>query len=73
MIGIMFKRKQEEFPVNKRVKGLSIGFSIFLFLCTIINFVSGHIGAAIGGLGAGIFYLSLSLGGYENIKSKMSK
>ena len=55
--------------MNKKMKCLSIGFSIFLFLCTAINFVSGHIGAAIGGLGAGIFYLALPLGGYENIKN----
>ena len=55
--------------MNKKVKGLSIALSIFLFLCTTINFISGHIGAAIGGLGAGIFYLALPLGGYENIKN----
>lgn len=54
--------------MSKKTKCLSIGLSIFLFLCTAINFVSGHIGAAMGGLGAGIFYLALSLGGYENIK-----
>jgi len=45
---------------EERISILFLIFSIFLFLCTVINFANGHIGAAIGGLGAGIFYLSFS-------------
>ena len=44
---------------EKRLSILSLLFSIFLFLCAIINLASKHIGAAIGGFGAGVFYLSL--------------
>jgi len=54
--------------INKKEKRISILFlifSIFLFLCSVINFASGQIGAAIGGLGSGIFYLSLSFVAYE--------
>jgi len=40
-------------------------FSIFLFLCTVINLANRHIGAAIAGFGAGIFYLSFFLVAYE--------
>ncbi len=39
--------------------------SIFLFLCTIINAANGHIGAAIAGSGAGIFYLSFAFATYK--------
>lgn len=34
-------------------------FSIFLFLCAVIEFTIGHIGAAIGNLGAGFYFLSI--------------
>lgn len=49
--------------MNKKEKWLFIAgmiLSIFLFLCAVINFAKGHTGAAIGSLGAGIFYLALS-------------
>lgn len=49
--------------MNKKEKRLSIAglvLSIFLLLCAVINFVRGHIGAAIGALGAGIFFMALS-------------
>lgn len=59
---------------EKRISILFLIFSIFLFLCTIINFVNGHIGATIGGFGAGIFYLSFYLVAYEKSqKDKESK
>lgn len=54
--------------MNKKEKRLSIGFSIFLFLCAVINSASGQIGAAISVLGACIFYLALSLADNEKIK-----
>ncbi len=40
---------------------LCLGFSIFLFLCMVINFVTGHVGGAIAALGAGFFFLSFYL------------
>ena len=65
---------------EKRIFILFLIFSVFLFLCTVINFASGHIGAAIGGLGAGGFYLCLYFAAYEksrnhgeNKKDKESK
>ncbi|MDE7262779.1 MAG: hypothetical protein K2N78_12080 [Oscillospiraceae bacterium] len=63
--------------MNKKEKRLSTGFlvfTIFLFLCAVINFANGHIGAAICSLGADMFYLALSLADYEeNQKSKENK
>lgn len=35
---------------------MAVGFSIFLFLCAVINFAAGHIGAAISSLGEGGFF-----------------
>ncbi len=46
---------------KKPTSTLFLIFSIFVFLCAVINFAGGHIGAAIGGLGAGFFYLSFFL------------
>lgn len=38
---------------EKRISVLLLIFSVFLFLCTVINFANGHIGACDnGGLGA---------------------
>lgn len=57
--------------MNRKEKRISIAgiiFSVFLFLCTIINFTSGQIGAAIASLGAGIFFLLISLALYEKDK-----
>ena len=54
--------------MNKKWKRLSIGLSIFLFLCAVINLVSGHTGAAICALGAGIFFLVLSAAVYQKNK-----
>ncbi len=56
---------------EKRLSILSLMFSMFLFLCTVINFANRNIGAAIAGFGAGIFYLSLFLVAYE--KSQKDK
>jgi len=44
---------------EKRISTLCLIFSIFLFLCTVINFAGRNMGAAIAGLGAGVFYLSI--------------
>ncbi len=60
--------------MNKKEKHIAIAglvFSGFLFLCAVINFVNWQIGAAIGSLGSGIFFLLLSLSSYEKVtKSK---
>jgi len=59
--------------MNKKEKRISIlffVFSIFLFLCSVLNLATGHIGAAIGGLGAGIFYLSFSYVAYKKIQKE---
>ncbi len=56
---------------EKRISVLCLIFSIFLFLCTVINLVNRHIGAAIAGLGSGIFFLSIFLVAYE--KSQKDK
>lgn len=56
---------------EKRISIAGIILSVFLFLCAVINFVNGHIGAAIGSIGAGIFFLLISLAAYE--KSKENK
>ncbi len=50
---------------ENRPSVLCLVFSAFLFLCTAINLADGNIGAAICGLGAGIFYLSLTFVAYE--------
>lgn len=52
-------------PKEKRISVLCLIFSIFLFLCTVINFANRKFGAALGGFGAGIFYLCLFLVAYE--------
>lgn len=57
--------------MKNKEKRIAIGgfvFSAFLFLCTVINLFSGHIGAAIGGLGAGIFFLAISFVAYKKSK-----
>ncbi len=57
--------------MNKKEKRLAIaGFVLsgFLLLCTLINLFSGHIGAAIGGLGAGIFFCAISFVAYKKGK-----
>lgn len=57
--------------MNKKGKRIAIGgfvFSGFLLLCTLINLFSGHIGAAIGGLGAGIFFFAMSSVAYKKGK-----
>ena len=46
--------------MDQKRKRLSIGLSIFLFLCAAVNFAGGHIGAVICGLGAGLFYWLVS-------------
>ena len=50
--------------MGKKGKRITIGglvLSAFLFLCAVINLFSGHIGAAIAGLGAGFSFFTLSL------------
>lgn len=57
--------------MNKKEKRISIAgmvFSAFLFLCAIINFTSGQIGATIASLGASVFFLLISLAVYEKGK-----
>lgn len=54
---------------EKRIPVLLLIFSVFLFLCTVINFANGHIGAAIGGLGAGGFCLCLSFAADEKSRN----
>lgn len=46
---------------EKRLPVVALIFSIFLFLCAVINLVSGHFGAAVCSLGSGIFFLAISL------------
>ncbi len=60
--------------MNKKEKRMSISaliFSIFLFLCAVINLEGGNIGAAICSFGSGIFYLCLFSGYYQ--KSQKDK
>lgn len=55
--------------MNKKENRLAIAglfFSIFLFLCAVINFVGGHTGAAVCAIGAGMFFLALSSAAYGN-------
>lgn len=57
--------------MKNKEKRIAIGgfvFSAFLLLCTVINLFSGHIGAAIGGLGAGIFFWAISFVAYKKSK-----
>lgn len=57
--------------MNKKEKRIAIAgifLSVFLFLCAIINFTSGQIGATIVSLLAGIFFLLISLAVYEKDK-----
>ena len=54
--------------MNQKEKRLFSGFSKFLFLCTVINFFTGHTGAAVCGLGAGAFYLALSSASQDKSK-----
>jgi len=61
--------------MNKKEKRLAIGgfvFLAFLLLCTVINLFSGHIGAAISGLGAGIFFCAISFVAYKKAKKRHS-
>lgn len=54
--------------MNKKEQRLSIVgliFSIFLFLCAVIDLVNGHILGAFCALCAGIFFSAVS---YRNIK-----
>lgn len=44
---------------GNRLSTLLLAFSIFLFICTIINLFAGHIGAAICGLAAGGFCMCI--------------
>ena len=46
--------------MEQKRERLAIGLFLFLFLCTAINLVSGHTGAAVCSLGAGVFYLLVS-------------
>ena len=50
--------------MGAKEKRLSIGFSIFLFLCAIINFVHGRAGAAACCFCAGGLFLALSFAGH---------
>lgn len=57
--------------MDKKEKRIAVGgllLSVFLFLCAVINLLSGHIGAAIGSLGAGIFFFALSSSAYKKEK-----
>ena len=40
---------------EKLISALLLAFSVFLFICALINLFTGHIGAAICGLAAGGF------------------
>lgn len=42
---------------EKRISALLLAFSLFLFICTVINLFTGHIGAAICSLAAGGFLM----------------
>lgn len=53
---------------EKRLAIVGFVFSAFLLLCTVINLFSGHISAAISGLGAGIFFLAISFVAYKKSK-----
>lgn len=44
---------------RKTLSTLLPAFSVFLFICTIINLFTGHIGAAICGLAAGGFCMCI--------------
>lgn len=46
--------------MDQKREQLTIGLLTFLFLCTVIDLASGHTGAAVCGLGAGVFYLMVS-------------
>jgi len=50
---------------EKRIAVLCLVFSVFLFLCTVINLTGGNIGAAVAGFGSGIFYLCISFVLYQ--------
>ncbi len=57
--------------MGKKEKYMAIGgfaLSAFLFLCAVINLLSGHIGAVIGSLGAGIFFFCISFAAYQKSK-----
>lgn len=54
--------------MKQKEKRIFTGFSIFLFLCAVINFAGKQIGAAVCSLGAGIFLWVLSAA-YEKIKN----
>lgn len=46
--------------MEQKRKRLAIGLFTLLCLCAVIDLVSGHTGAALCALGAGIFYLMVS-------------
>ena len=49
--------------MNQKEKLLSIGFSVFLLLCAVINVVHGRTGATVCCLVAGAFCLAVSFAG----------
>ncbi|MBD5162656.1 MAG: hypothetical protein HDT14_11750 [Oscillibacter sp.] len=49
---------------ENRLAAAGLIFSIFLFLCAVINFVGGYTGAGICAAGAGMFFLTLSSAAY---------
>lgn len=56
---------------KEKISIAGIVFSVFLFICAVINFANRQIGATICSLGAGVFFLLISLALYE--KSKENK
>lgn len=58
---------------EKRKSVLFLAFAVFLFLCSVINFAKGHVGAAVGGLGAGVFYLCMFSAANEKSKKDIEK
>lgn len=59
--------------MNKKENRMAVAgliFSIFLFMCAVINSVSGHTGAAICAIGAGMFFLALSSAAYGNNRER---
>jgi len=44
---------------EKLMSTLLLTFSVFLFICTLINLFTGHIGAAICSLAAGAFFMCI--------------
>lgn len=48
-----------------RIAAAGFALSAFLLLCAIINFAGGHMGAAAGSLGTGVFFFALSFAAYR--------